>query len=206
MPTLEGMEFRSARISLQNMNLNLQIAEPQYEASNEYPKDQVITTIPAAGSEIKKGDTVTLVVSSGPASVTVISFIGKDVQEAIRMAEDMGLSVDKSHNLSGTVIDQSIPVGDTVEAGALIAFETVSYNINEESTVSFTVPSEVAQAFADREVIEVTFYQDGVLVGSEKVAPDSYIVSYTFSGPAGSKSQVQAQFNLQYPVTEEVRF
>lgn len=207
MPTLEGMEFRSAKIALQNMNLNLQIAEPQYEASNDYPKDQVITTIPAAGSEIKKGDTVTLVVSSGPATVVVISFMGKDVQDAIRQAEEMGLSVDKSRNQTGTVVGQSIPVGETVETGSLIEFDTLGgVPTNFDRTVSFTVPDDVAAAFADRETIDVTFYQDGALVGSTKIAPDTYQVNYTFTGSNGSTSKVEAQFNLQYPVSTEVTF
>lgn len=204
MPTLAGIEYRNAKIDLQNLNLNLQIAEPQYEASNEYPKDQVITTIPAAGGEIKKGDTVTLVVSSGPASVVVISFIGKDVQEAIRMAENMGLSVDKSRNLSGTVTDQSIPVGETVEGGALIEFTTSAYTTVSEQNVTFTVPAEVAAAFEND--VEVTFYQDGVKVGKTYIAPDSGSVSYTFSGSSGTSSTVEAQFGLQYPVSQEINF
>ena len=208
MPTLEGMEFRSAKISLQNMNLNLQIAEPQYEASNEYKKDQVITTIPAAGSEIKKGDTVTLIVSSGPVSVTVISFIGKDVQEAMRMAEEMGLSVDKSLHQSGIVSNQSIPAGVTVEGGALITFETSGSPtvFQSQRTVNFEVPDSAAASFIDRELIEVTFYQDGVLVDSTKIAPNTYQVSYTFTGISGSTSHVEAQFNLQFPVSTEITF
>ncbi len=66
LPTLAGMTEAQAQDKA--TTLNLEWTDSQYEASDTVPAGQVIRTDPAAGTQVTEGDTITLVVSTGPAT------------------------------------------------------------------------------------------------------------------------------------------
>ena len=72
-----------------NLNLNVQIREVY---SDEYAAGKVISSTPAAGESIKKGDSILLTVSKGPETkpVTVQNYAGLSVDDAALQAENAG--------------------------------------------------------------------------------------------------------------------
>ena len=133
MPNLVGEDYQAARVKLLNMNLDLQIVEPDSVYSTEVPAGKIVSTIPEAGETLAKGNSVYIVISLGeePVPVTVISFIGETEKAAREAAEELGLIVGEStvqesaDAAEGQVTDQSIAVGSVVDSGTEIRF-TVS--------------------------------------------------------------------------------
>ena len=100
-----------------NLDLDLIVSDPVEEYSS-ITKGYVIRTIPEYGETLNIGDTVTLVVSKGeePKPVTVLSFIGIDIEIVRQQATQSGLVVGEvttraSNQPYGTVIEQSISDG-----------------------------------------------------------------------------------------------
>ena len=131
MPNLVGYDSREAKLLLDNMDIELNVTfKETYD--DQVPAGQVISTTPASDSELKKGNNVLVFVSLGKETkpVTVPSFIGMTLENAIAKAQELGLAVggttyQTSDVTVGKVIDQSLAVNSTVEEGTAISF-TVS--------------------------------------------------------------------------------
>ncbi len=131
MPNLIGYDSREAKLLLDNMDIDLNVTfKETYD--DQVPAGQVISTTPASDSELKKGNNVLVFVSLGKETkpVTVPSFIGMTLENAIAKAQELGLAVggttyQTSDVTVGKVIDQSLAVNSTVEEGTAISF-TVS--------------------------------------------------------------------------------
>ncbi|MBP3494117.1 MAG: Stk1 family PASTA domain-containing Ser/Thr kinase [Oscillospiraceae bacterium] len=131
MPQLQGTEYNRAKVQLTNMNMGL-VFEKKEEYNDKYEQGMVISTTPAAGEDLKKGNTVLLVVSKGPEKkpIAVPSFLEMTIENAALKAEGLGLKVEEhkyefNEKPAGTVIGQSIAATTTVEHGTSIVF-TVS--------------------------------------------------------------------------------
>ena len=128
MPNLIGYDSREAKLLLDNMDIELNVTfKETYD--DQVPAGQVISTTPASDSELKKGNNVLVFVSLGKETkpVTVPSFIGMTLENAIAKAQELGLSVggttyQTSDVTVGKVIDQSLAVNSTVEEGTAISF------------------------------------------------------------------------------------
>ena len=128
MPNLVNKEYRDATLQLTNLDLNLVVNDPAEEYSS-ITKGYVIRTIPEFGETLQEGDSVTLVVSKGeqPKPVTVLSFIGIDIEIVRQQVTQTGLVVGEvtqraSDEPYGTVIEQSISAETKVDAGTTINF------------------------------------------------------------------------------------
>lgn len=125
-PKVENMERRKA-LELLRTRMGLIVSE-EFESSDDITKDYAIRTDLPEGTPVKRGDTVTLVVSSGPEikPVEVISFTGQKLDTVKGQIKDMELVVGEvtddptADQEPGTVTWQSIPAGTTVLAGTKI--------------------------------------------------------------------------------------
>ncbi len=92
--------------------------------SSDAPERQVIRQEPAAGNEIEQGQTVTIVVSSGPRQVSVDDVTGVSEEEARNLLRDQGLFVESrsvtAEAAAGTVVDQNPAGGRNVPAGSTV--------------------------------------------------------------------------------------
>ncbi len=198
MKNLVGMEYRQARVQLTELGLNLKL-ESKEESSNQYAANTVIRTVPAKDEPLTEGQTVTIYYSTGPATVTVPTFTGQDVANAVKNAQDMGLAVGEitydsySFEPQGQVIWQSIEATSEVPGGTKISF-TVSGTQNggmdaEISKVAeFSIPSDMEG------MLKVEFEQDGVIIDTQYLVASLGRVTYTFTGKSGSTSYVCAYF------------
>ncbi|MDN5363642.1 MAG: eukaryotic-like serine/threonine-protein kinase [Eubacteriales bacterium] len=91
-PDVRGKEVQYARFALEDRGFKVEIT---YEFSDTVPQDRVIDQAPEPGSWVEKGSTVTLTVSKGkePKFVTVPDLVGRTLEEAKKLLEDLGLSL-----------------------------------------------------------------------------------------------------------------
>jgi serine/threonine-protein kinase len=110
-PAVANMSEADARTQIQAAGLRLGESRPQ-ESSVEQ-KDQVLNTDPPAGTVVDERSLVTLIVGSGPASVTVPRLEGKTLQEAQQATSDS--------SLINHVIDSTPKAGESVKGGDSVA-------------------------------------------------------------------------------------
>ena len=129
MPNLVNSERRNAALQLKNLDLDLTIDDTLEEYSETITAGYVIRTLPEAGTTLRAGDTVSLVVSKGSEkkSIPVITFTGSDIEIVRQQATQMGLVVgDVSSRADvspiGTVLEQSIAPNTDVKEGTVITF------------------------------------------------------------------------------------
>ena len=215
MKDLVGMEYRQARVLLTDMGLDLKITT-ETVSSDKYGADAVIETVPAADEPLVAGQTVILRVSTGPETVTVPTFTGQDIANAVQNAQDLGLTVGEitydtfSFAPQGQVIEQSIKPTDEVPGGTKIIFTVSGQKNSDDATaarvVEFTMPSDMEG------MIKVEFEQDSVTLDSQYINASMGTVTYTFTGKTGTSSNVCAVFTsmntgaTKVSAIQEIRF
>ena len=215
MKDLVGMEYRQARVLLTDMGLDLKITT-ETVSSDKYGADAVIETVPAADEPLVAGQTVILRVSTGPETVTVPTFTGQDIANAVQNAQDLGLTVGEitydafSFAPQGQVIEQSIEPTSEVPGGTKISFTVSGQKNSDDATVArvveFTMPSDMEG------MIKVEFEQDSVTLDSQYINASMGTVTYTFTGKAGTSSNVCAVFTsmntgaTKVSAIQEIRF
>ena len=114
-PTVVGMTREQAEVVLETAGFS--VGEVVEEASQQ-ARGEVIETRPAAGAQAPMPTPVTLVLSGGPSVVRVPDLVGRNLGEARRLLEQIGLVV-------GDVTTEgdggSVVIGHTPEAGASVA-------------------------------------------------------------------------------------
>ena len=199
MPDLLGNVYQTAKIKLQQYDLNLNVMREE-AFSDEYPVGQIMETQPKLGTALKKGDTVTLIVSKGAEKITVPTFVGMSYERAKNEAEKLGLKVgtpeyryyDPTAN-EGDVIEQSILNGTTVQGGTEIVFTVYGSMADDMRTVrvEFLIPDE----FSGEDTIRVEFVMDDQVVDTKIFSGSDAVVSYDYEGKSGTASTVFARIN-----------
>ena len=215
MKDLVGMEYRQARVLLTDMGLDLKITT-ETVSSDKYGADAVIETVPVADEPLVAGQTVILRVSTGPETVTVPTFTGQDIANAVQNAQDLGLTVGEitydtfSFAPQGQVIEQSIKPTNEVPGGTKIIFTVSGQKNSDDATaarvVEFTMPSDMEG------MIKVEFEQDSVTLDSQYINASMGTLTYTFTGKTGTSSNVCAVFTsmntgaTKVSAIQEIRF
>jgi beta-lactam-binding protein with PASTA domain len=111
----KGLELAKTDLAADPLKLVVQDAPAQY--SDTVLAGIVLGTDPPKGTEVKQGSTIRVIVSKGRAPITVPAVLGKQVNDATRELEALGLKV--THEL---VTDTTAPRGEVIaqtpEAGA----------------------------------------------------------------------------------------
>ena len=140
-----GMQYQQAQAQLENDGL---VVSLEFDYSDSVGSDKVISTSPKAGSQVAKGDTITITASKGKETKTTIvpNLLGRDIDDAIQMIKDAGLTYNgKSSDYSDSysenqVMNQSISAGKTVDEGTTISL-TVSLG-SRVTSYSASIPIE----------------------------------------------------------------
>jgi serine/threonine-protein kinase len=148
-PDLRGQGRRAARAKLQQLGFGVTEREQPDDAVGE---NRVIETSPSASGQLEKGQTVTLVVSTGKERVQVPDVTGRPRDEATSTLEAAGLhpvvreqeSGDKD---PGTVLSQDPPSGKGVRKGTTVTI-TVAKEPQDQAVPSVVDRTE-AQAVED---------------------------------------------------------
>jgi beta-lactam-binding protein with PASTA domain len=131
-PNFTGLYFREAELKIQEAGF---VQGPGAKASSDsVERGYVIAQSPAAGSQLSKGGTISLLVSAGKKNRFQImpELIGMPVDKALQELEKMELTysvqqagaLDKPTGLSGTVATQNPKPGFPVSADAAVVLTT----------------------------------------------------------------------------------
>lgn len=142
-PKVVGME-ETAAINMLTTDYGFKYSRT-YEYSNTVPSGQVISQNPAEGSQAKKGDTVTIVVSQGTQSVKVPNVVNKSQADASSELTAAGLSVgtittEYSDTVpEGSVISQGVNAGKFVDMGTSVSLVISQGKKTEYYVLSYEV-------------------------------------------------------------------
>ena len=204
MPKLENKSEQDARILLEklnkqyNLDLTVEAPEDQQRFSDEITAGYVIETKPAEGEPLRKGDTVTLIISKGPETtpVTVPKFVGLNIDETLAQLSSYGLTctasdveVVDSDKPGGQIVWQSLEPTSKVDEWTTIKFQVSAGLANSSLPITLELPQDGG------DVVEVKIY-----VGdepnpqyNETVRASDGTVSTTLSGTG--KKMVKVYFD-----------
>ncbi|GAA3443220.1 Stk1 family PASTA domain-containing Ser/Thr kinase [Planomonospora venezuelensis] len=145
-PSLASQTEAAATKTLEGLGLKVKKTE---EFHDDQPKGAVIETDPASGTDVPKGSEVTLVVSKGVEKVEVPDLVGKSVDEATQLLEDLGLKATlqtkPSARKQGIVFESNPPAGKKVNKGSSVRIvvpaeaqelpAVLGYNVDEAKTM-----------------------------------------------------------------------
>ncbi|MFH9853708.1 Stk1 family PASTA domain-containing Ser/Thr kinase [Streptomyces althioticus] len=145
-PNFVGESKADAQKRADNTDLKLSFTEKPCENQT---KGNICEQDPEAGTNVEKGDTISLVVSTGAPKVAVPSVIGDKLEDAKAELEgekyEFVVEVEEeiSGEPAGTVIEQKPDLGDEVEKGT-----TVTLTVAKEEEKS-TVPDVLTKSCED---------------------------------------------------------
>lgn len=113
MPDVTGDTLEEARSVLSSRGLNVSAG---YEENNSVAEGRVIRQSIASGTKVRKGDSVTLTVSSGKTAITVPNVVGKSSSAAQSVLTSAGLKSNIIENYD-TKIEKGYVISQTPSAG-----------------------------------------------------------------------------------------
>jgi eukaryotic-like serine/threonine-protein kinase len=121
-PDVTGLSRDSAEDLLSEAGLEVAVEQRE----SEEPEDDVISQDPAAGTEVDRGSTVTIAVSTGIEKVSVPNVIGLSRRDAIAQLREVGLTASPREvdvtdaSQDGVVTDQRPGAGIEIEKGKAV--------------------------------------------------------------------------------------
>ncbi|WP_020374653.1 protein kinase domain-containing protein [Sulfobacillus thermosulfidooxidans] len=119
LPNVKGEPLSTARAKLGKLGLTVTVGGKA--PSSQLPKNYILNEIPAAGTQVKAGQSVEVILSTGPQQVLVPDVKGEDVFQAVQNLKTEGLRAItkhlKSHAAKGQVIRQSPAPGTNLAQG-----------------------------------------------------------------------------------------
>ena len=147
MPDLRYYSLSDAIVEISNLNFELKITQVK-RPDDAIEEGYLISTDPAPGTIINKGETITLIVSDGEqiTYVTVPNLVydsqkkNRTEQEAYKLLSDANLKIGKVTRIQsidydeGVVLEQSIPAGQKVAGGVTTVDLVISGGLDGEVT------------------------------------------------------------------------
>lgn len=177
MPDITGTyTVASARTEMKALieryDLTLDAPEDARQFSDEVTADYIISTDPEAGEPLKKGDTIRIVVSKGPQTVTVPPFTNIHIDQVTSQLDAMmGLQIGEvtevdSDKPKGYVVDQDPAPQSEVPEGTKVNL-TISNGSQSGEASSGTGKGEEVVMIplpTDRETVHLQLFQDGSMI------------------------------------------
>ena len=140
-PSFLGMTPEQAQKTADQYGLVLKAAGE--EASDQYDQGQICSQDPKDGTQVKKGDSITYKVSSGPDEVDVPDVIDDDEATAKQRLEEAGFKVERqeapsTNTAKGCVMKQSPRENSTAQKGSTI---TITISTGPEEPEDIEVPN-----------------------------------------------------------------
>lgn len=148
-PELFGLAEDEARALLADQGLKLEWSEQGDRFDERVPVGHVLLQRPRAGTLVKRGREVTVVLSRGPQRIEVPSVVGQSPQAAQVTLAAAGLKPGRTldlfsdHGVSGTVVTQQPREGERVARDTTVDLFLVRENLNE----TYVMPDLVNQPY-----------------------------------------------------------
>ena len=115
-PNLKGYTLEEAQSALNALGLGIQNAGTT--SSDTYPKGQIVSQTPDAGSTVEAHTTIEVIISSGQGEVAISSVVGMDETTAYNTLSNAGFVPVKDYAYDNTV-EQGIVISQSPDGGAL---------------------------------------------------------------------------------------
>ena len=119
-PDFIYMDVNVAQRTAQQQGLNVRIMET-YDAGST--AGTVIQQAPQESTTLKKGDTVVLTVSRGPATLLVPNVVNKTMQDAIVAAQKVNMTVTVVERVVSTSVQSDFVLSQSPEAGTQVSMD-----------------------------------------------------------------------------------
>lgn len=126
-PDVKDMSITQATDTLESKGLEVK-EKTKKKASDEIEEGKVIETNPEIGETVKKGTTITLIVSKGSKKITIEDYTGKNYYEVKAKLETLGLEVntekkdiaDTENAKENIILSQDVKAGEKIKKGDTI--------------------------------------------------------------------------------------
>ncbi len=108
-PAVVGQDLDSARTTLEDLGLTIEVVEQESEDVDE---GKVIQQSPDSGASVGASGTVTLTVSTGPPGVDIPDVVDMKVKDARKALEEAGFKVKVERILGGDVVTHQSHTGE----------------------------------------------------------------------------------------------
>ena len=188
-PDVVGENVDKAIEMLEEKNLDYTL---EYKTADEldddknYEEGEVVEQSVEPGTEVKEGKSIKLTVCKGQGPVDVPNVVGKNVNAAKSMLDELGLIVtieeeENDNYEAGTVFDQSLKEGSEAEVG-----DKITIKVSKQSQT--TVPSVVGLSLDDA---RASLAKNNLSVGSiDRQNSDSYGPDQVISQNVSKNSKV----------------
>ena len=191
-PNVVGKSVDEATTLLKNAGFEVNEDSITYEASDEYEKDQVISTSPNASSLAKEKSEVKLTVSKGQ-YIVIENYIGQNIDQIQVQLEKLGFTVETKEEDSdqedGTILYQSISEGKKIAPDA--TNKTITFKVALKYVVLDNyVGQDVESAKASLEALgfKVTTKEENSQESSGKVLKQSKDAGTKYTQNSNDKS------------------
>ena len=167
-PDVSNMSVKEATDELEKIGLKVN-SEDKTDYSYEIAEDYVIKTTPRAGKSLKKGATVTLIVSLGKEGFNAENYVGQNYLTVKAILEGKKITVElneEEHSKDETEIKENIILAQYVEEGKkLVPGDKITFTIPK---FIVTYPDFVNEVYTLKEVDEFCKKNGVTLVTKEK--------------------------------------
>ena len=146
-PTVTGLVGKQAEAKLAELGLNVEYADPKF--SEIVPKDDVISSDPAAGQEVADGGTVTLTLSKGPERYAVPQLAGETVSDAKKLIRDQNLAIGSIKRHYHDTVPQGTVISSAPEEGIKVKPDTNVDLVVSKGIPPVPIPNVVGESQAD---------------------------------------------------------
>lgn len=182
LPDLVGLKFETVAA----MNDEFEVVMEEQNYNNDYGKGLIYEQKPRAGTEIKVGSTVRVMVSMGQKEIILPNFTGKDAMQTFAKLKDLGVEYKDERVFSSEIPMGSVvytdPSKDTKLASSDVVTVYVSKGPEQQDT---SIPSLSGLKVEDaRKLLELYKLQLGEISEETSDQPNGTIISQ--DPPAGS--------------------
>lgn len=182
-PALAGQTEDQAQDAL--AATNLAFGESRGRWSETVPEGQVIRTSPKAGTTLKPGATVDLVLSRGRKPIEVKDWTGEDLDDARASLEKRGLQVEVASEEFSDTVPEGVVISQDPSTGTLFRGDTVTFVVSRGPELVEVPRVRAMGVDAATELLEGLGFQ----VTTEE--SDSYLgLGYVFSSDPGAGEDV----------------
>jgi serine/threonine-protein kinase len=118
-----GSTQTEAKARLEENRLTLGKATEAFD--EKVPAGQIVSSAPKAGTQVKRGTAVTIVVSKGRQPITVQDFTGKPADQAVAALTGAGLKVDATKQEFSTDVPKGSVISQAPASGTLFRGDQV---------------------------------------------------------------------------------
>ena len=202
LPDFGGLRLTEAQITLDDLELEYEIASEEY--SPMVPHGTILNQYPVAGSKVKPGRAIKLVVSLGQKQVIIPGVAGMSVRQAMLELESVGLKTGEIAWALADTIPEKVVVFSYPNAGIEIPLGSyVNLMVNHGRASNFTYMPNVVGMTVDEAIKRLE--DKSLKVGIRTYRTDENFLPETVlaqSEPHGTELDVSTEIDLVVSSTE----